>query len=294
MDLSSQLLQCILSGISIGATYALIALGFTIIYNATTIVNFAQGEFVMIGGMVAAYFSRSFGLPLPLCFLLAMAVGMMVGILLELLALRQARRATGITLIIITVGASILLRGIAMLVWGKDTFRLPPFSGEKPIAIGGATIIPQELWIVGITILAVVTLWIFFEKTFYGKAMLAGSINKVAAALVGINVKRSITLAFGISALLGALAGVIMAPKTMTSYDTGIMLGLKGFEAAILGGFGSSTGAIVGGLLLGIIERLTGGFISSAYMDSVGLLVMLIVLYIKPSGLMGQKVDEKV
>jgi branched-chain amino acid transport system permease protein len=294
MDLSSQILQCLLSGISVGATYALIALGFSIIYNATTIVNFAQGEFVMIGGMMAAYLSRTFGLPLIFCFLIAVAVGMTVGILLELLALRQARNATGISLIVITVGASILLRGIAMLVWGKDTYRLPSFSGDEPINIAGATIIPQELWIIGIAVLVVVLLWIFFEKTFYGKAMLAGSINKVAAALVGINVKSSVTFAFAISAALGALAGVIMAPKTMTGYDCGIMLGLKGFEAAILGGFGSSAGAILGGFLLGIIERLTGGFISSAYMDSVGLLVMLMVLYIKPSGLLGHKVDEKV
>lgn len=291
--MSAQLLQSLFSGLTVGAIYALVALGFAIIYNASRVINFAQGEFVMIGGMAAAVFVDA-GLPLPLSILAAVGLGMLVGLLLEKLAVEPARGAPVVTLIIITIGASILLRGLAALVWDKKIRPLPAFSGEAPLMIGGATLLPQTLWVLGTTLAAVAALWWFFNRTLSGKAMLAVSHNRLAATLVGISVRRVLLVSFGLSAALGALAGVLIAPISFTAWDVGVMLGLKGFAAAMLGGIGSGPGAIAGGLALGLIEALGAGYLSSAYKDVFAFVVLLAALVFLPHGLAGRGAAERV
>jgi branched-chain amino acid transport system permease protein len=286
--MSAQLVQFLLTGLTVGAIYALVALGFAIIYNASHVINFAQGEFVMIGGMATAAFVES-GLPLPLAALLAIAGATLVGLALEKLAVEPARGAPVVTLIIITIGASILLRGLASLVWDKKIHAVPAFSGEAPIKLGGATLLPQTLWVLGATVVTVALLWWFFNRTLTGKAILAVSHNRLAAQLMGISVRRVLLVSFGLSAALGALAGVLIAPISFTSWDVGVMLGLKGFAAAILGGMGSGPGAIVGGLALGLIESLGAGYLSSAYKDVFAFVIILASLIFLPDGLAGRR-----
>jgi branched-chain amino acid transport system permease protein len=286
--MSAQLVQFLLAGLTVGAIYALVALGFAIIYNASHVINFAQGEFVMIGGMATAAFVES-GLPLPLAALLAVAGATLVGLALEKLAVEPARGAPVVTLIIITIGASILLRGLASLVWDKRIHPVPPFSGEAPLKLAGATLLPQTLWVLGATVVTVALLWWFFNRTLTGKAILAVSHNRLAAQLMGISVRRVLLVSFGLSAALGALAGVLIAPISFTSWDVGVMLGLKGFAAAILGGMGSGPGAIVGGLALGLIESLGAGYLSSAYKDVFAFIIILAALIFLPDGLAGRR-----
>ncbi|MDH3318793.1 MAG: branched-chain amino acid ABC transporter permease [Betaproteobacteria bacterium] len=291
--MSAQLAQFLLSGLTVGAIYALVALGFCIIYNASHVINFAQGEFVMIGGMAAASFLGA-GLPLPLAALAAVALAALIGMALVKFAVEPARGASVVTLIIITIGAAILLRGLASIVWDKRIHALPAFSGEQPIEIAGATLAPQSLWVIGVTALIVAALWWFFNRTLTGKAILAVSHNRLAAQLMGISVRRVLLVSFGLSAALGALAGILIAPITFTSWDVGVMLGLKGFAAAILGGMGSGPGAVLGGLTLGLLESLGAGYISSAYKDAIAFIIILVVLVLMPGGLLGGRATERV
>ena len=280
--MSSPLLQYLLSGLTVGAIYALVALGFCIIYNASQVINFAQGEFVMIGGMSAAALVEA-GFPLVLAIVVAIAVATCVGLLLEKLAIEPARGASVVTLIIITIGASILLRGLAALVWDKKLHTLAPFSGSAPIEIAGAALLPQSLWVLGVTLAIVLALAWFFGRTLLGKAMLATSNQRVAAQLVGINVRLVLLISFGLSAALGAIAGILITPITLTAWDVGIMLGLKGFAAAVLGG-----------LALGIAETLSAGYLSSAYKDVIAFVLMLAVLFFMPTGILGRRATERV
>ena len=294
MELSDQIAQYLVSGLSTGAIYALIGIGFAIIYNTTEIINFAQGELVMLGGMFTLFFLNVCKLPLPLAIILAVAATTAAGILFERLTIRPLKSPTPLGLIIITIGGSILIRGIAMLVWGKDTHALPSFSGNEPLAIGAATILPQHLWIFGLTAIAIVGNKLFFQYSITGKAMRACAANRRAAGLVGIDVRRMIMFSFAISATLGSLAGIIVAPLTMTSYDVGIMLGLKGFCAAIIGGLSGGVGTVLGGLLLGILESLGAGLVSSGYKDAIAFVILLLILIIRPQGLFGRAQTERV
>ncbi len=288
-----QLLQFLISGLTVGSIYALVALGFSIIYNASDVVNFAQGEFVMIGAMSAIFMLKA-GISYPLAAFLAIAITAGVGLALDKFAIEPAKNATVVSTIIITIGASIFLRGAALLIWGKEIYGLPPFTNNNPIQIGSATILPQNLWVMLGTAVTVFAVKYFFDHTTMGKAILACSFNKKAAYLVGINVKRMLLVSYGLSAALGAAAGLLVTPITFMSYNAGVMLGLKGFCAAILGGMGNSMGAVLGGVLLGIVETVGAGFISSGYKDAIAFLVIMLVLFIKPSGLLGKGEAERV
>lgn len=284
-------LQFLFSGVTVGAIYALVGLGFTLIYNASHVINFAQGEFVMIGGMTTVFLLGA-GVPMPIAVVLAVVAGMLVGTALEKLAVEPARGASVVTLIIITIGASIFLRGLAQLVWDKKLHALPPFTGDAPIVIAGATILPQSLWVLGVGLAIVLTLRWFFARTRIGKAIVATANNPTAAQLVGINVRFILLLSFALSAMLGAAAGILIAPITLTAYDIGVMVGLKGFAAAILGGLGSGAGAIVGGLVLGIAEAFGAGYISSAYKDAIAFVIIILVLIFLPHGLLGGRAER--
>ncbi len=288
-----QLFQFLVTGITVGSIYALVGLGFALIYNASDVVNFAQGEFVMLGAMTAIALLTA-GLPLPLAAIAATLITILVGLLLERFAIEPALGASVVTTIIITIGAAIFLRGVAMLLWGKDFHSLPAFSGDVPIRIGEATLLPQSLWVLGVTVALVALVRFFFSRTLVGKALLACSFNRTAAQLVGINVRMMLRLAYGLSAGLGALAGILVAPITFSSYEAGVMLGLKGFSAAIVGGIGNPMGAVAGGLLLGVLESLGAGLISSGYKDAIAFLFVLMVLFFEPTGLFGHKIAERV
>jgi branched-chain amino acid transport system permease protein len=293
MDLGSQILQYLLSGITIGAIYAIVALGIVTIFNVTGIINFAQGEFVMLGGMVSYWLVAGLHLPMIVGFVLAIIVTTAVGLGVDSLALRPARKPTMLSLIIITIGASMFIRGIAGNLWGKDAVPMPPFSGDKPIGIFGASIQPQAFWVLGITVIIMIALTLFLTHTVPGKAVRACALNRQAARIVGIDVRKMSAMIFAISALMGAIGGIIVAPMTMASYDMGAMLELKGFAAAAMGGLTSGVGAVIGGLLLGVLESLGTGLVSSAYKDAIALVVMFLVLFLRPGGIMGQKGDSK-
>ncbi len=294
MENSRQLFQYILSGLSNGAIYALIGFGYAIIHNATGIINFAQGEFVMLGGMLTLFFLLVFKLPLIPAIVLAIVVATLVGIVFERMAIRPLKNAKPLSLVIITIGASILIRGVSMLVWGKDTHALPAFSGNNPLYIAGATILPQHIWIFIIAVLIIIANKLFFSYSIIGKAMRACAFNAQAASLVGIDVKTMVLLSFVISSAIGSMAGIIIAPLTMTSYDVGIMLGLKGFCAVIIGGMSSGIGTILGGLLLGLLESLGAGYISASYKDAIAFIILLLILFVRPEGLFKKKETERV
>ena len=291
--MNSAWFQFVASGFTSGAIYALVALGFSIIYNASGAINFAQGEFVMIGGMSAATLWAA-GLPLGVALPLAVAAAVLVALVVEKLAIEPARHAGTVTLIIITIGVSLFLRGLAQLVWGKGVRSLPAFSSEQPIAFMGATVLPQSLWVLAGAAVAVAALGAFYGRTLMGKSILATSYNRLAAQLVGIDTRGVLFASFGLAAALGAIAGVLIAPIAFTSYDTGIMLGLKGFAAAMLGGLGSFGGAVLGGLVLGLLEGLGAGFVSSAYKDAIAFVVILGVLFLMPGGLLGHRRSDRV
>ncbi|HEY0327588.1 MAG TPA: branched-chain amino acid ABC transporter permease [Rhodopseudomonas sp.] len=289
----SEFLQFLVSGLTVGAVYALVALGFTLIYNASDVVNFAQGEFVMLGGMVTV-FAAAAGVPLPLAGLIAIGVAIAVGLLLYWCAIAPARGASAVSLIIITIGASILLRGAAQIVFDKQFHKLPAFSGDAPVELFGAAVQKQSFWVLGGAAVIVLLLYLFMERTLLGKAVVATAANRLAAKLVGINTSTVMALAFGGSAAIGAVAGILITPITLTSYDVGTLLALKGFAAAMLGGMGNPLGAVAGGLLLGLLEAFGAGYISSTYKDAFAFLVILGVLFVAPQGLFGRRGVDRV
>ena len=289
----AEFLQFLFSGITVGATYALAALGFTLIYNASNVINFAQGEFIMLGGMLAVLFAQA-GLPMPVVLLLAIAIPAVVGVVMEKVAIEPIKGAETVSLIIVTIGASLVIRGLIQVWLGKGTHSLPAFSGDAPLQILGATLLPQSLWVLGVTAVVVAGLWYFFNRTLTGKAMLATSVNRTAAELVGINTNWVLFMSFAMAAGLGALGGILITPITMTCYDVGIMRGLKGFVAVVVGGLGNGLGAVVGGLLVGVLEAMGAGYISSAYKDAMPFVLILLVLFFMPRGLFGGKSTDRV
>ena len=289
----SQFLQLIFTGLTIGATYALAALGFSIIYNASGVINFAQGEFIMLGGMIAAFLMAA-GAPLPLAVVGAVAAVVAIGFIVAKIAIEPARGADVTTLIIITIGVSMILRGAVEATMGKGGRALPPFSGDKPIALAGATMLPQSLWVAATTLVVVAALALFVGRTRLGKGILATAHNRLAAQLVGVDTRRVLTMSFCLSAALGAIGGVLIAPIANTSYDVGVMLGLKGFVAATIGGLGSGVGAVAGGLALGLLESLTAGYLSSAYKDAAAFVIVLVILLLRPSGMFGAATSSRV
>jgi len=289
----AELLQFVFSGLTVGAIYALVALGFTLIYNASDIINFAQGEFVMLGGMTTVFLSLT-GVPLPVAALLAIVITTAVGLMLHRFAIDPARGASPVALIMITIGASVFLRGVAQIVFDKRFHSLPALFGSDPIHFGGAAILPQSLVVLAGATVIVVLLWLLVDRTLLGKAVIATAANRLAARLIGVNTRHIVDFSFAVSAAVGAIAGILITPIALTSYDAGTLLALKGFAAAMLGGIGSGIGAVVGGLLIGMIEALSAGYISSNYKDAVAFLIILVVLVAMPQGLFGRVRVERV
>ena len=284
----SVFLQFLFSGLTQGSVYALIALGFMVIYNSSEVINFAQGEFVMLGGMIAVSCYTA-GLPLPLAIIVAVLAATLVGVAFQHVAIRPLKKASSFAMIMVTIGASIFIRGVAMLIWGKDTFSLPLFVSGAPVMIGGAAIIPHYFIVLGAAVFLMLALHLFFKYTLTGQAMRACASNRKGAALCGINSERMVKLSFAISAALASISGIIIAPTNLTSYDVGIMLGLKGFVVAIIGGLNSFVGTICGGFLLGLIESFGAGYISSQYKNAITFSILILILFFRPNGIFGRK-----
>jgi branched-chain amino acid transport system permease protein len=289
---SGQFLQYIFSGITSGSVYALVAIGFTLVFSATQIINFAQGQMVMLGGMLGVTLYKA-GLPLWVCFLGAVVIVALISMGMEEVAIRPLMKKGVLAQIIATVGASFVLETGAMLIWGRDAKGLPAFSGEQPINVGQATITPQALWVVGLTVVVVVGLTIFYRKSLFGTAVRACAVNPDAARLQGVSYRRVVLFTFALTGAIAAAAGVTVTPISFVSYSSGTLLGLKGFAAATLGGLGNPLGAVVGGFALGIIEALGVGVVSAGYKDAIAFVILLLVLFIRPAGLLGARVVSR-
>ena len=287
MSLADQLAQYLASGLVVGGVYALIGLGFVIVYRVTRIVNFAQGELVMLGALLTVS-GRQLGLSTPTAALAAVVAGAAVGALLERVAIHPVRRAPALTILIVTIGASIAIRGVALVAWGTDPYAVPAFSPGPPLRLLGATVVRQGLWVLAVAAAVFAALGLFFTRTYTGTAVRACAVNTRGARLMGIRVERMWLLSFALSGALGAAAGAVIAPITYATYDMGLLLGLKGFVAAVLAGLVSPAGAIVGGILLGLLESLSAGLLSSGYKDAVAFVVLIVALMLRPQGLFGK------
>ncbi len=285
----AQIVQYGLSGITVGSIYAIVAVGFNIIYNTTGIINFAQGEFVIIGAMTAI--SLYPVLPLPLAILAAVVITTSLGGLIEMIFIRRIPNASVLRLIVITIGLSILLREGMLHVWDEKVRSLPYFTGTSvsTISFVGAQLSPQVLWVLATSAVTVAALTVFFRYTSTGRAMRACSDDRMAARLCGINDRWMVTLSFMLSAGIGALAGCVISPVTQTQYDMGAPLAIKGFTVAILGGLGNSMAAVAAGLLLGLLEALMVSQFPSAYKEAVSIVVLLLILVFRPSGLFARR-----
>lgn len=284
----SVFLQFLFSGLTTGAVYALVGIGFNIVYNSTSIINLAQGEFVVIGGLLMWYFSESLKVPFFPSIILTIAVSAIIGMIMERLTIRPLlKKADLLLMIMVTIAVSILIRGLLMFKFGKEPYSFPPFTEGEPFIIYGAVIQQQTLWVIGITCLCIVMLYLFFNKTILGKAMRACSVDPKAARLSGINVSKVVMLSFIISAIVGAVGGIAITPISLMEYDKGPMLAVKGFCASIMGGLGRGRGAVIGGFILGILESLTAGYIHSGLKDAVALVIMLFILFFRPAGIFG-------
>lgn len=289
-------LQFALDGLRGGSIYALVALGFVLVYRVMGVINFAQGAFVMLGPMLTAFFYEQGwppvpGLRLALAALLAVGIVGALGMAVERLTLYPARCASPLTRIIITVGVYLALQGAALLLWGPYAKVLPSFTtmslSDPTLRFGGVRVKAQSLWIAGALIATVIALGLFFGHTTVGKAMRACAVNRLAARLMGIPVDTMSTLAFGMAAVLGAIAGIVLGPVTRATYDMGLELGLKGFVAAIMGGLVSFPGAVLGGLVLGVLENLWAGVTVAGFKDLFAFVVLILVLLLHPRGFAG-------
>ena len=284
------LIQTLVSGIGTGCIYGLIGIGFCVIYNASGIVNFAQGMFVMLGGMLThALFARA-GWPLPLAALAAIAIVALIGVVIERLVVRPLwkRNATMFVLILATLAAQIVVERLTLLVAGDQPKTFPGFSDAPPFKLGGVAISVQLLWIAGISLLLVVGLAQFFARTRTGRAMRACSINREAAALQGIPVARMLGFSFALSAALGAVAGILITPTQYTAFNVGVPFAIMGFIAAIVGGFGSAGGAFAGGIMLGVAQAAAIVIFGAGFKNVAALSILLVFLLARPAGLFGR------
>ncbi len=285
----SQLLQFLLAGLTLGSIYALVGFSVALVHRASNVLNLAQGEFSMLAAMTAIYMTTVLKAPLVLAIIIPVILGVMGGVVLERAVIRPAQKFPTVMVVMVTVGAAIALEGLAVVLWGPDSYSLAPFSGQDPLPVLGATILPQVLWILGVCIVLSLVFWYLFEKTTVGLSMRACAENPVAAELVGIERQRMTMLAFGLGAGVAAIAGIIIAPIVFTHFLVGLMLTVKGSIAAVLGGINSNLGVILGGFILGMMESLSAGLLPSLYKDVFVLLLLLILLCAKPSGFIAER-----
>jgi branched-chain amino acid transport system permease protein len=290
---SAALVHVIVSGLATGSIYALMALALVIIYNATRTLNFAQGEMLMVSTFVAWAVQRALGLPLAATLLVAVVAAAALGFVVERVIIRRAIGATHWDVLIITLGLSLMLRAGAGLAWTHDEFPFPSFFGNRPIAVGPVRLAPVSLGIIGASLVIMAGLYALFRWTALGRAMRAVAQNQRAARLMGISVERVYSLSWMLAAVVGAIAGVLVAPVVFLSSKMGLIV-ISGFTAAVLGGFGSMPGAVLGGMLLGVIENLAPLYLPSGIRYAVPFIVLVAILLVRPAGLLGRVEQRKV
>ena len=299
LDQSSLFLQQLVNGITLGGVYALIAVGYTMVYGVIQLINFAHGEIYMLGAFLAYTLVAVLGIPFFPAFILTLLICAVLGMILDFVAYRPLRKAPRLAALITAIGMSIFLQNIALLIWGSDIKSyprdmLPAFFSEAAISFGDVTLSWLQLFILSITLLSMIILHITIHKTRIGMAMRAISQDKTAAALMGIGVNRVISFTFAIGSAMGAMAGILVGLYYNAIFPTmGYVAGIKAFAAAVLGGIGSVPGAMLGGGVLGIAEVMGAGYISSEYRDGISYAVMIAVILFKPSGLIGKQTGEK-
>jgi branched-chain amino acid transport system permease protein len=286
--------QIALSGIATGAIYSLIAVGFTVVFNATKVTNFAHGEFVMIGGLASAFLVSALQWPVAAAVVGALLLVILLAVLLDYLALQHASRKTVLDLTMITIGVGFLYRGLSQVMFGREIILPPRFGGVPNLNLFDLRVDSQSVWILLCLVLSISLLSYLFLITRLGKAMRAASQNPRAAALCGIDPRKMSMLAFGLGGATGALAGALVAPIGAAYYEYGLTFGLKGFAAAVLGGFGNPVGAVLGGMLIGLAESFAAGYLSSAYKDATSLAILLGLLLVRPNGLLGRAEARRV
>jgi branched-chain amino acid transport system permease protein len=277
-----------------GCIYALLALGFVLILNASGAINFAQGELVMLGGFVVVWLTADLALPWYAVVVLAALAMAVLGVVLERLAFRPLKGKPFVTVFISTIGFGIVLRNVALLLWGPSPRSLPALFTPDVLRVGGAVISTQHLFIVGVTLTLLLGLQAFFVHTRTGVFMRAAAQDEETARLLGVRTGRTMVLTFVLSSLLAGLAGFLLAPVFFVYPDVGHLLILKLFIAVVIGGFGSVPGAILGGLFLGLIEVLAAAYVSSLYKDVIAFAVLMVFLFLKPDGFLGEPISEKV
>lgn len=288
------MIQLLINGLAMGSIYALVALGVVVIANAVNVVNFAQGENVMLGAYVAATLTLTLHLPVLSAYIISIMLLAIYGYAFQKVAYYPLRKKPFITVVVATIGVSMFLKNAARIIWGPQPLYFPGPFGESTVKIGGLAINPQFLLIIGVTLVLVVFNYFFFAKTSLGRKMQATAQDQEAATLMGIKVSRMIALTFIYSSMLAAAAGVLLAPIFYVSADMGGNLGLKAFAASIIGGFGSVPGAILGGLFLGVLEIFAAAYVSSLYKDAFAFIVLILILAFLPRGLFGEKISTKV
>lgn len=291
-----EFLSYLISGISLGSVYAIIALGYTMVYGIAKMLNFAHGDVIMVGGYISLLTMTSLGLPVWVAILLAMVVCTILGILIEGLAYKPLRSAPSLAVLITAIGVSYFLQNSALLIWGANPqVYTPVIEGAVKFFDGQLSITYISILTVVVCVVIMIALTIFTSKSKMGKAMRACSEDKAAAQLMGINVNKTISLTFAIGSALASVAGILLCSSYPTLMPTtGSMPGIKAFTAAVFGGIGSIPGAFLGGILLGIIESLAKAYISTQLANSVVFAVLIIVLLVRPAGLLGKYVPEKV
>jgi len=280
-----------MSGLAIGSMYALVALGHVLIWNAMGILNFAHGEMVMVGAFLGLTFHIILRLPYWLSFGFVAVSGAVIGSVIRrsVYYYMFRKRASGENFLIASIGMSVFFINIAIIIWGSMGFGFPDVFGRKTINIAGTNILPRNLWILGIGILIMFALNWFLKQTQLGTAMRAVAQDKETASVMGINVDALDTLTFALASALGGVAGILLAPAFLVTTAMGQSVGLKAFTAAIIGSFQSLPGAIIGGLSVGVIENLASAYISSAYKDATAFVILLLVLIVRPTGLLGKR-----
>jgi branched-chain amino acid transport system permease protein len=292
MDLATNL-QMVTAGLAMGSIYALVALGFVLIFNAVNVVNFAQGEFVMVPAFVAVALMEFFNIPFPFVYLVTILFMGVFGIIFQRIAYYPLRHRTFLPVIIATIGVSIFLKNAAQVVFGAEPKLMHRPTSSDVLNLAGVFVDPQYIVIIICTLALLLFQYFFFEKTSLGKKMQATAQDKEMARLLGIRVAKMIAITFAYSSILGAFAGILVGPIFYVTKEMGGMLGLKAFCSTIVGGFGNVPGAILGGIFLGVVEVFAAYYISSAYRDAFAFIILILVLLFWPQGFFGEKVAEK-
>ena len=285
--------QLLVGGIAVGCIYALIGLGYSLIYSASALMSFVQGEIFMLGAYVAYTIYVQMKAPFLLAVLLAIAVMFLFGIILQrgMISPLLKRGSQQIHIVLATIGLSIFLKNLAMIIWDSDVKNFPSALGEDPVSMAGISLSPQQIAIIIVTFVCMITLHLFMSRTKMGTSLRAAAQDSMAAGVMGINVPLTVGIAWALAAALSAVAGILLAPIYGVYPKMGAILSTKGFAAAVLGGYGNMYGAIIGGLIFGIVETMAAGYISSSFKDIISFGVLILVLFVMPHGILKVKAD---